>query len=108
MKTNFRNELSGKTVLVIGIVFIVTGISLWGLTALNVQMRERTLYDPNLSLEERARVDGSLRWWRELGARLSYPLAAVLFVGGLLTIALSVSLLRETERKRRFNEGVEP
>jgi len=78
--------LSGRTVLVIGIMFIVTGVSLWGLTALNVQMRERTLYDPNLSLEERARVDGSLRWWRELGARLSYPLAAVLFIGGLITM----------------------
>ena len=81
--------MSDKTILVIGIVFIVTGASLGSLTWHSIITREQTLYDPNLSLEERTRVEGSLRWWRELGARLSYPLAAVLFVGGLLAIALS-------------------
>ena len=81
--------MSDKTILVIGIVFIVTGVSLWVFTGLNILTREQTLSDTNLSVEERARIEGSLRWWRELSARLSYPLAPVLFIGGLLSIALS-------------------
>jgi CHASE3 domain sensor protein len=48
MKINFRNKLSGETVLVIGIVFTVTGVSLWGLTGYNILTREQTLSDTNL------------------------------------------------------------
>jgi hypothetical protein len=87
-RANFKNELSDKTILVIGIVFIVTGVSLWVFTGLNILTREQTLIDTNLSVEERARIGGSLRWWRDLSARLSYPLAAVLLIGGL-TIMLT-------------------
>jgi hypothetical protein len=39
-------------------------------------------------VEERWRIEGSLRWWRDFSARL-YPLAAGLFIGGLFTIVLS-------------------
>jgi len=105
MKINFRKKLSDKTILVIGIVFIVTGISLGSLTWHSILTREQTLYDPNLSIEERARVEGSLLWWRELGSRLSYPLSAVLIIGGLLTIGLSHSFGADTSE---INEGVKP
>ena len=88
MKINFRNKLSGETVLVIGIVLTVAGVSLWGLTWYNILTREQALSDTNLSVEERWRVGGSLRWWRDFSARL-YPLAAGLFIGGLFTIVLS-------------------
>jgi hypothetical protein len=80
--------LSGKIVFVIGIVFTVVGASLWVYAGLNILTRERTLSDTNLSVEERWRVEGSLRWWRDFIARL-YPLAAGLSIGGLFTIALS-------------------
>ena len=81
MKINFRNKLSGETVLVIGIVLTVAGVSLWGLTLYNILTREQALSDTNLSVEERWRVGGSLRWWRDFSVRLYYPLAAGLFIG---------------------------
>jgi hypothetical protein len=83
-----ENKLSGKTVLVIGIVLTVISASLGVLTWYNILTRERTLSDANLSVEERWRVEGSLRWWRDYSARL-YLLAAGLFIGSLFTIVLS-------------------
>jgi hypothetical protein len=80
--------LIGKTVFVIGIVFTVIGASLWVYSGLNILTLEQTLSDTNLSAEERWRIEGSLRWWRDFIARL-YPLAAGLSIGGLFTIALS-------------------
>jgi hypothetical protein len=84
MKINFRYKLSGETVLVIGIVFTVTGVSLWR-ARYNILTREQTLSDTNLSVEERCRIEGSLRWWRDFSARL-YPLAAGLFIGVCLQL----------------------
>jgi len=80
--------LSGKIVFVIGIVFTVMGVSLWVYAGLNILTREQTLSGTDLSAEERWRVEGSLRWWRDFIAR-SYPLAAGLSIGGLFAIALS-------------------
>ena len=80
--------MSGKTVFALGIVFTVIGASLWVYAGLNILTREQTLNDTNLSIEERWRVEGSLRWWRDFFARL-YPLAAGLSIVGLFTIALS-------------------
>ncbi len=95
MKTDFRNKLSDKTILVVGIIFIVTGVSVGSLTWHSILTREQTLYDPTLSAEERWQAEGSIRWWRDLSSRLSYPLAAVLLIGGSLTIALSHPFRRE-------------
>ena len=95
MKIDFRNKLSDKSILVIGIIFIVTGVSVGSLTWHSILTREQTLYDPNLSAEERWQAEGSIRWWSDLGSRLSYPLAAVLLIGGSLTIGLSHPFGRE-------------
>ena len=95
VSANFEIEISGKTILVIGIVFTVAGVGLWIFTGFNVLMREQTLGDANLSLEERWRIEGSLQWWRDSSARLLYPLAAVLFFAGLFIVA--ISLIDRTE-----------
>ena len=89
MKIDFGNKLSDKSILVIGIVFIVTGVSVGSLTWHSILTREQTLYDPNLSADERWQAEGSIRWWIDLSLRLSYPLATVFLIGGLLAIALS-------------------
>ena len=93
VSANFEIEISGKTILVIGIVFTVAGVGLWIFTGFNILMREQTLGDANLSLEERWSIEGSLQWWRDSSARLLYPLAAVLFFAGL-AVMLSTLLLR--------------
>lgn len=98
MKIDFGNKLSDKSILVVGIVLIVTGVSVGSLTWHSILTREQTLYDPTLSAEERWQAEGSIRWWRDLSSRLSYPLAAVLLIGGLLTIALSHPFGKEQNR----------
>ena len=95
MKIDFRNKLSDKSILAIGIIFIVTGVSVGSLTWHSILTSEQTLCDPNLSAEEKWQAEGSIRWWRDLSSRLSYPLAAVLLIGGLITIALSHPFGRE-------------
>lgn len=98
MKIDFGNKLSDKSILVGGIVLVVTGVSVGSLTWHSILTREQTLYDPTLSAEERWQAEGSIRWWRDLSSRLSYPLAAVLLIGGLLTIALSHPFGKEQNR----------
>ncbi len=78
--------LNDRTILVIGIAFGLIGPSLWVFTGLNIMARGQTLSGANLSVEERWQVEGSLQWWRDLNTRFSYPLAAVLFVAGLITV----------------------
>ncbi len=95
MKIDFGNKLSDKSILVVGIIFLVTGVSVGSLTWHSILTREQTLYDPNLSAEERWQAEGSIRWWRDLSSRLSYPLSAVLLLGGSVTIALAHPFGRE-------------
>jgi hypothetical protein len=95
VSANFEIEMSRKTIFVIGIVFTVAGVGLWIFTGVNILMREQTLNDGNFSVEERWSIEGSLQWWRDSSARLLYPLAAVLFIAGLVMVA--ISLIDRTE-----------
>lgn len=94
MKVDSKIKLSGKTLLVIGLIIAVTGVVLFGLTWFNVLTREQTLGDANLSVEERWRIEGSLQWWRDFGVRLSYPLAAALSIGGLAVMIIALWVLQ--------------
>lgn len=71
----------------------MAGAVLWIFTGFNIVMREQTLNDANLSIEERWRTEGSLQWWRDSSARLLYPLAAALFIAGLTVMLFTLLLL---------------
>lgn len=85
--------LAKAVILVMGIALIVVSAGLWIYTSFNISMRERTLADVNLKLEERWQVEGSLSWWRDKGTTILYPTAALLLALGLVALLFALLLL---------------
>ena len=73
---------------VIGALFLIIGITIFGYSISAIQERENVLNTGNLTLEERWAYEGALSWWRNAYVTIFLPLTTILIaigIAGLLT-----------------------
>jgi hypothetical protein len=100
------NELKGlvkrnrfRLAAVMGVLFLVVGVSLLGYSISAIQEREQLLNSADLTPEEMWRYEGSLSWWRNAYVTVFLPLTVVfvaLGVVGLVSQPLLTSLHRKS------------
>ena len=62
---------------VMGVLFLVIGVSLLGYSISAIQEREQLLNSADLTPEEMWHYEGSLRWWRNAYVTVFLPLTVV-------------------------------
>ena len=89
------NELKGlvkrnrfRLAAVMGVLFLVVGVSLLGYSISAIQEREQLLNSADLTPEEMWHYEGSLRWWRNAYVTLFLPLTAVFMtISGVILVS---------------------
>ena len=93
---------------IIGILLLITGISLFGYSFSVIKEHEQTLNTTELTLDQLWNYEGSLNWWRNVYVTLILPLTAVFIsIGGI--ILASQPLLTAMQHKKAlktFSENV--
>jgi len=79
---------------VIGVLFLVIGVSLLGYSISAIQEREQLLNCADLTPEEMWHYEGSLRWWRNAYVTLFLPLTAVFVALGVVSLVSQPLLTR--------------
>jgi hypothetical protein len=79
---------------VMGVLFLVIGVSLLGYSISAIQEREQLLNCADLTPEEMWRYEGSLRWWRNAYVTLFLPLTAVFVALGVIGLVSQPLLTR--------------
>jgi len=69
---------------VIGIMFLVIGVSLLGYSLSAIQEREQLLNSADLTPDEMWQYEGSLSWWRNSYVTLFLPLTVVFMALGVV------------------------
>ena len=83
---------------VIGVMFLVIGVSLFGFSLSAIQEREQLLNSADLTIEEVWKYEGSLRWWRSAYVTVFLPLTVVFVAFGVVGL-VSQPLLARLHRK---------
>jgi hypothetical protein len=83
---------------VMGVMFIVIGISLFGYSLSEIQEREQILNSADLTPDEMWHYEGSLLWWRNAYVTLFLPLTAVFVALGVVGL-VSQPLLTRLHKK---------
>jgi hypothetical protein len=95
------NELKGlvkrnrfRLAAVMGVLFLVVGVSLLGYSISAIQEREQLLNSADLTLEEMWRYEGSLSWWRNAYVTVFLPLTVVFVALGVVGLVSQPLLTR--------------
>jgi hypothetical protein len=83
---------------VMGVMFIVIGVSLFGYSLYAIQERKQLLNSADLTSDEMWRYEGSLLWWRNAYVTVFLPLTAVFVALGVVGL-VSQPLLTRLHKK---------
>jgi hypothetical protein len=83
---------------VMGVLFLVVGVSLFGYSISAIQEREQMLNSADLTPEEMWRYEGSLSWWRNAYVAVFLPLTVVFIALGVAAL-ISQPLLTRLHHK---------
>ncbi|MCW4014931.1 MAG: hypothetical protein NWF06_01030 [Candidatus Bathyarchaeota archaeon] len=97
-----------RLVAIIGVILLITGISLLGYSISAIQEREQMLANTELSLEELWHYEGSLNWWKNAYDTLFLPLTAVFIsLGGIIMVSQPIFIMvRRKNILKTFSENV--
>ena len=87
-----------RVVAVIGFMFLVIGVSIFGYSLYAIQEREQLLNSADLTIDEIWRYEGSLRWWRSTYAKVFLPLTVIFVAFGVVGL-ISQPLLARLHRR---------
>ena len=79
---------------VMGVLFLVIGVSLLGYSISAIQEREQLLNSADLTPEEMWHHEGSLRWWRNAYVTVFLPLTVVFVALGVVGLVSQPLLTR--------------
>ena len=79
---------------VIGVLFLVIGVSLLGYSISAIQEREQLLNCADLTPEEMWHYEGSLRWWRNAYVTVFLPLTVIFVALGVVGLVYQPLLAR--------------
>ena len=79
---------------IMGLLFLVVGVSLLGYSLSAIQEREQMLNSADLTLEEMWRYEGSLSWWRNAYVTVFLPLTLVFTALGVIGLVSQPLLTR--------------
>jgi len=79
---------------IMGVLFLVIGVSLLGYSISAIQEREQLLNSADLTPEEMWHYEGSLRWWRNAYVTVFLPLTAVFVALGAVGLVSQPLLTR--------------
>jgi hypothetical protein len=95
------NELKGlvkrnrfRLAAVMGVLFLVVGVSLLGYSISAIQEREQLLNSADLTPEEMWHYEGSLSWWRNAYVTVFLPLTVVFVALGVVGLVSQPLLTR--------------
>jgi hypothetical protein len=95
------NELKGlvkrnrfRLAAVMGVLFLVVGVSLLGYSISAIQEREQLLKSADLTLEEMWQYEGSLSWWRNAYVTVFLPLTVIFVALGAIGLVSQPLLTR--------------
>jgi hypothetical protein len=81
-----------------GVLFLVVGVSLFGYSISAIQEREQMLNSADLTTEEMWQYEGSLSWWRNAYVTVFLPLTVVFVALGVIGL-FSQPLLTRLHQK---------
>jgi len=79
---------------VMGVLFLVVGVSLLGYSISAIQEREQMLNSADLTTEEMWQYEGSLSWWRNAYVTVFLPLTVVFVALGVIGLVSQPLLTR--------------
>jgi len=79
---------------VVGVLFLVVGVSLLGYSISAIQEREQLLNSADLTPNEMWHYEGSLRWWRNAYVTVFLPLTVVFVALGVVGLVSQPLLTR--------------
>jgi hypothetical protein len=79
---------------VMGVLFLVVGVSLLGYSISAIQEREQLLKSADLTLEEMWQYEGSLSWWRNAYVTVFLPLTVIFVALGAIGLVSQPLLTR--------------
>ncbi len=89
-------------VILLGVLYIIIGVSLWLITDLAIQSHEQTLSNSNLIQEERLQWESSLEWWTMAKTTACEPTSIILITIGIC--AIEYTMLYAALRPERRTE----
>ena len=79
---------------VMGVLFLVVGVSLLGYSISAIQEREQMLNSADLTTEEMWQYEGSLSWWRNAYVTVFLPLTVIFVALGAIGLVSQPLLTR--------------
>jgi len=70
----------------IGLLLIISALSIWIYSIIELKSNEIMLTTQNLSIEEVWRYEGALQWWKNVYVTAILPTTAVLILSGTVTL----------------------
>ena len=98
-----------KVATIIGIVLLISGLSLFGYSLTVIKQHEQTLPTTETSLADLWNFESSMDWWRNAYLTLFLPLTAVFMsISGLVLVSQPLlALLHRKKVERSFTENAE-
>ena len=98
-----KNHKKSKLTVWIGLLLLISALSIWLYSIIELISNEIMLTTQNLSIEEVWRYEGALQWWKNVYVTAIIPATAALTLSGTTTI-LSQKLFSRFAQKDPFNK----
>jgi uncharacterized membrane protein (DUF373 family) len=89
-------------VVLIGLALIISALSIWVFSAIELKNSELILTNQNVGMEELWQVEGALQWWNNVYATVIVPATTILALTGIAAI-LSPKLFVRYKQKHVLN-----
>jgi uncharacterized membrane protein len=86
----------------IGLILVVSALSIWLFSATQIQTNENILNTQNIPIEETWKAQGALQWWNNAYTTAIAPATTILTLAGIASI-LSPKLLYSFKQKNTLN-----
>jgi hypothetical protein len=85
-------------VVLIGLALIISALSIWVFSAIELKNNELILTNQNVGMEELWQVEGALQWWNNFYATVIVPATTILALTGIATILSPKLFVRYNQR----------
>ena len=85
-----KNYKNFNFTFMIGLLLIISAITIWAFSTLELKSNELILTNQNLNLEEIRRAEGALLWWKTIYSSMIIPTTLIVTLSGTATILSSI------------------
>ena len=98
-----KNHRIQKITLLIGLTLIISALSIWGYSIIELNTNQSILMNQNSTMEQIWKAEGALQWWTNFYPTTAISVTAVLTLSGI-AIILSPKLIGLKKQETVLNQ----